>query len=118
MAIHTTKTKTTATADSGTGTAASIAERTHAEKRRTTIGVVMSNKMQKTIVVKVDRRVRDTTYSKYVVKSRRFKAHDEKNEANVGDRVQLVECRPLSKEKRWVLQSILRRAGQTAEANV
>lgn len=86
--------------------------------KRTAVGVVVSNKMQKTIVVKVDRRVRDSLYAKYVVRSRRFKAHDEKNEANIGDRVQLVESRPLSRDKRWVLQTILRRAGQTAEANV
>ncbi|OFY99817.1 MAG: 30S ribosomal protein S17 [Bdellovibrionales bacterium GWC1_52_8] len=74
--------------------------------------------MQKTIVVKVDRRVRDTMYKKYVVRSRRFKAHDEKNEAKIGDLVTIVESRPLSKEKRWVLNSILRRAGQVAEINV
>lgn len=86
--------------------------------KRTAVGVVVSNKMQKTIVVKVDRRVRDSLYAKYVVRYRRFKAHDEKNEANIGDRVQLVESRPLSRDKRWVLQTILRRAGQTAEANV
>lgn len=88
------------------------------EKRRVIEGIVVSDKMQKTIVVKVDRRVRDTMYKKYVVRSRRFKAHDEKNEAKVGDRVSLVESRPLSRDKRWVLQSILRRAGQAPEANV
>ena len=74
--------------------------------------------MQKTIVVKVDRRVRHTLYKKYIERSRRFKAHDEKNDAKVGDLVALVECRPMSREKRWVLQSILRKAGQVAEANV
>lgn len=87
-------------------------------RKRTAVGVVVSNKMQKTIVVKVDRRVRDSLYAKYVVRSRRFKAHDEKNEANPGDRVLLVESRPLSRDKRWVLQSILRKAGQAMEANV
>jgi small subunit ribosomal protein S17 len=88
------------------------------QKRRLVVGTVVSDKMQKTIVIQVDRRVRHTSYGKYVNKSRRFKAHDEKNDAKVGDLVQVVESRPLSREKRWVLQSILRRAGQAPEANV
>jgi small subunit ribosomal protein S17 len=88
------------------------------QKRRTMVGVVVSDKMQKTIVVKIDRRVRHGKYAKYVLRSRRFKAHDEKNEAKMGDRVVLLESRPLSRDKRWVLQSILRHAGQTADANV
>jgi small subunit ribosomal protein S17 len=88
------------------------------QKRREIVGTVVSDRMQKTIVVKVDRRVRHTLYAKYVTRSRRFKAHDEKNDAKVGDLVQLVESRPLSREKRWVLQSILRRSGQAPEANV
>ncbi len=102
-------------------TATSTAEtdnRNALQKRRTIVGVVVSDKMQKTIVVKVDRRVRHGMYAKYIVRSRRFKAHDEKNDAKIGDRVVLLESRPLSKEKRWVLQSILRRAGQTQDANV
>jgi small subunit ribosomal protein S17 len=86
--------------------------------RKTVVGSVVSDKMQKTIVVKVDRRVRHTLYKKYLVKSVRYKAHDEKNEAKVGDRVVLVESRPLSRDKRWALQSILRRVGQVVEANV
>jgi small subunit ribosomal protein S17 len=88
------------------------------QRRREVVGTVVSNKMQKTIVVKVDRRVRHGLYGKYVVKSRRFKAHDEKNDAKVGDHVVLVETRPLSREKRWSLQSITRRAGQTLDVNV
>lgn len=88
------------------------------QRRKAVVGTVVSDKMQKTIVVKVDRRVRHGLYKKYIVKSARFKAHDEKNEAKVGDRVTLVESRPLSREKRWVLQSILRKAGQVLEANV
>ena len=88
------------------------------QKRRVVVGTVVSNKMQKTIVVKVDRRVRDPLYKKYITKSRRFKAHDEKNDAKMGDLVTLVEVRPLSREKRWSLQSIVRRAGETPEANV
>jgi small subunit ribosomal protein S17 len=88
------------------------------QKRRSIIGIVVSDKMQKTIVVQVDRQVRHVLYKKYVEKSNRYKAHDEKNDARIGDRVTLVESRPLSREKRWVLQSILRRAGQAPEANV
>jgi small subunit ribosomal protein S17 len=88
------------------------------QKRRAVVGTVVSDKMQKTIVVKVDRQVRHSLYKKYVEKSRRYKAHDEKNDAKIGDRVTLVESRPLSREKRWVLQNIIRRAGQAPEANV
>src|SRR6185312_4252166 len=88
------------------------------QKRRLVVGTVVSDKMQKTIVVKVDRQVRHSLYKKYVEKSRRYKAHDEKNEAKPGDRVELVESRPLSREKRWVLKTIIRRAGQAPEANV
>jgi small subunit ribosomal protein S17 len=87
-------------------------------RRREVVGTVVSDKMQKTIVVKVDRQVRHALYKKYTLKSRRYKAHDEKNVAKIGDRVVLVESRPLSREKRWVLQSILRKASQVLEANV
>ena len=86
--------------------------------RRTVTGIVVSDKMQKTIIVKVDRRVRHGLYKKYVMKSCRYKAHDEVNTAKSGDLVLLVETRPLSKEKRWVLQSIVRKAGQLPEINV
>ena len=75
--------------------------------------------MQKTIVVKVDRHVRHATLSKSMLrKLAAIKAHDEKNEAKIGDRVSLVESRPLSRDKRWVLQSIIRRAGQAPDVNV
>ena len=102
----------------GAGSVAQAAVRTGIQRRRVVTGIVVSNKMQKTIVVKVDRRVRETMYKKYVVRSVRFKAHDEKNDAKMGDRVTLVESRPLSRDKRWVLQSIVRRAGQTQDVNV
>ncbi len=88
------------------------------QKRATITGLVVSDKMQKTIVVKVDRRVRHGLYGKFIVHSRRFKAHDETNQAKMGDRVELVESRPLSREKRWVLKTILRKAGQVLEANI
>lgn len=97
---------------------AMIDPRNSLERRKIVVGTVVSDKMQKTIVVKVDRRVRHNLYKKYVVRSVRFKAHDELNQAKTGDRVQLVESRPLSREKRWVLQSILRKVGQVVEANV
>ncbi len=84
---------------------------------RTAVGVVVSNKMQKTIVIEVTRRVKHGMYLKFVEKSRRFKAHDEKNDAKIGDRVEVVESRPLSRDKRWVLRSIIRRAGQAPEVN-
>ncbi|MDR3606575.1 MAG: 30S ribosomal protein S17 [Oligoflexia bacterium] len=87
-------------------------------RRKEVVGTVVSDKMQKTIVVKVDRRVRHGLYKKFVVRSRRFKAHDEKNQAKIGDIVSLVESRPLSRDKRWALQSIVRKASQVAEANV
>src|SRR4051812_25921565 len=83
------------------------------EKRKSVVGTVVSNKMTKTIVVRVDRRVRHGMYLKFVVKTEKFKAHDEKNEAKIGDLVALVGLRPISREKRWVLQSIIRKAGQT-----
>ncbi|MGE0614089.1 MAG: 30S ribosomal protein S17 [Bacteriovoracia bacterium] len=82
------------------------------------VGIVVSDKMQKTIVVRIDRRVRDSFYNKYTVRSRKFKAHDEKNDAKTGDLVSLVESRPLSREKRWVLQSIIRRGSSAALVNV
>src|SRR5690349_20960238 len=68
------------------------------QRRKEVVGTVVSNKMQKTIVVSIDRRVRDPLYKKYVTRSRRFKAHDEKNDAKIGDLVSIVESRPLSRD--------------------
>lgn len=93
-------------------------EKNSLQKRKTVIGYVASDKMAKTIVVKVDRRVRHGLYQKYVTKSVRYKAHDENNDAKLGDLVRLVETRPISRDKRWALQEIVRRAGQAPEANV
>jgi len=84
-------------------------------RRKVLVGTVVSDKMQKTIVVKVDRRVRHGLYEKYVTRSVRFKAHDEKNDAKAGDLVRIVESRPLSRDKRWALKEIVRRAAQTLE---
>jgi len=87
-------------------------------RRKVLVGTVVSDKMQKTIVVKVDRRVRHGLYEKYVTRSVRFKAHDEKNTAKVGDLVRIIESRPLSRDKRWALNEIVRRAAQTLEIGV
>lgn len=78
--------------------------------RRVKQGRVASSKMEKTIVVVSETRVAHSGYGKIVRKSTRFKAHDERNEANVGDVVRIVECRPLSREKRWRLLEIVERA--------
>ena len=74
------------------------------------VGFVKSDKMSKTIVVSVETTTLHPLYKKYVVRSKRLKAHDEKNEAKTGDRVRVVECRPISKEKCWRLDAILERA--------
>ena len=74
------------------------------------VGIVKSDKMDKTIVVSVQTTTLHPLYKKYVVRSKKVKAHDEKNEAKIGDRVRVVECRPISKEKCWMLESILERA--------
>ncbi len=87
-------------------------------KRRQIVGLVVGDKMKKTVVVKVDRRVRHGLYGKYLTRSRRFKAHDEKNEAKVGDLVSLVESRPLSRDKRWALREILRKGGGAAAVTI
>ena len=74
------------------------------------IGQVTSDKMDKTIKVIVERRLRHPIYGKYVKKSKKFTAHDEKNESNIGDTVKIQESRPLSKSKRWTLVEILEKA--------
>ena len=81
-----------------------------ATNRKQRIGVVVSTKMDKTITVLVERRLRHPIYGKYVKKTKKFAAHDEQNSCNDGDRVQIEECRPLSKRKRWNLVEIIERA--------
>jgi small subunit ribosomal protein S17 len=78
--------------------------------RKTLIGVVTSDKMQKTVVVTVTHRIRHPMYKKYIRRRMKYKAHDERSEAKVGDRVLLVETRPLSREKRWAVQKVLEKA--------
>ncbi len=83
----------------------------HLERHRRFLqGVVVSNKMDKTIVVQVTRRYRHPKYKKYVNERVRYKAHDEANTANIGDKVRIIESRPLSRDKRWRLTSVLERA--------
>ena len=78
------------------------------------VGEVVSSKMAKTIVVEVTRRVQHPLYKRIVQKRKKFYAHDDKQEANVGDVVRIIECRPLSKLKRWQLGDIIRKAVQVA----
>jgi len=78
--------------------------------RKTRTGVVVSDKMQKTVVVAVERRVPHPVYGKMVTRSKKYKAHDEENSAKVGDRVRIMETRPLSKDKRWRVVEIVERA--------
>ncbi|MGG9971488.1 30S ribosomal protein S17 [Ferruginibacter sp. SUN002] len=75
--------------------------------RKTKLGVVSSNKMDKTITVNVERKVKHPLYGKFVKKSTKFHAHDEKNECSIGDTVRIMESRPLSKTKRWRLVEIV-----------
>jgi small subunit ribosomal protein S17 len=78
--------------------------------RKTRVGVVTSSKMEKTVVVAVDRLVRHSTYWKYVRRRNKFKAHDAHNDCRIGDRVLIEESRPLSKTKRWVVVKVLEKA--------
>lgn len=75
--------------------------------RKTRIGIVTSNKMDKTIVVSITRKVKHPIYGKFINKTTKFYAHDEKNECNIGDTVKIMETRPLSKLKRWRLVEII-----------
>ena len=78
--------------------------------RKVREGVVVSDKMQKTVVVAIERRVPHPVYGKMVTRTAKFKAHDEENSAKVGDRVRITETRPLSKDKRWRVVEIVERA--------
>ncbi len=78
--------------------------------RKTMTGVVVSNKMDKTVVVAVTTAAKHGMYSKTIKVTNKYKAHDEKNECGVGDKVEIEECRPLSKEKRWSVKGIIEKA--------
>lgn len=78
--------------------------------RKTRVGVIVSDKMDKTVVVAIKERVKHPLYGKIVNRTKTFKAHDEKNECGIGDTVRVVETRPLSKEKRWRVVEIVEKA--------
>lgn len=78
--------------------------------RKERVGLVVSNKMDKSIVVQIERKFRHPVYGKFVRKSNKFVAHDEKNDCNIGDTVRIMETRPLSKRKNWRLIEIIERA--------
>jgi small subunit ribosomal protein S17 len=80
------------------------------EGRRELVGRVTSDKMDKTVVVAVERMVRHQLYGKVVRRVKKYKAHNENNEAREGDRVRIIESRPISREKRWVVTEILEKA--------
>ncbi|MGK2962375.1 MAG: 30S ribosomal protein S17 [Gemmatimonadaceae bacterium] len=78
--------------------------------RKSRVGLVVSDKMEKTVVVSIERRVQHPVYGKMVRRTKRFKAHDEMNEAKTGDTVRIMETRPMSKDKRWRIVEIVERA--------
>jgi len=78
--------------------------------RKQRVGIVLSDKMQKTITVSVERKVQHPIYGKFIKKSTKYTAHDEQNDCNIGDVVRIMETRPLSKRKRWRLVEIIERA--------
>ena len=85
-------------------------EKTTRNLRKERIGIVTSNKMEKSITVSVERKRKHPMYGKFVKSTKKFHAHDEKNECNVGDTVRIMETRPLSKTKNWRLVEIIERA--------
>ena len=80
--------------------------------RKSRSGVVVSNKRTKTVVGKVERRVADRKYGKIVMKAEKYKAHDENQECRIGDKVRMVETRPMSKDKRWRVAEVLEKAAE------
>ncbi len=80
--------------------------------RKSRIGVVVSNKMTKTVVVKVERRVANSKYGKIVRRAEKYKAHDETQQCQIGDKVRMVETRPMSKDKRWRVAEVLEKAAE------
>ena len=87
-----------------------MAEETNKTGKKVFQGRVVSDKMEKTITVLIERRTLHPMYQKYVSQSKKVKAHDEKNEAKIGDTVKIIECRPVSKDKVWNLLEIVERA--------
>jgi small subunit ribosomal protein S17 len=96
-----------ATTENAGTNGASVPDR---NSRKTRTGIVVSDKMQKTVVVAIERRVAHPVYGKMITRTKRLKAHDEQNSAKTGDTVRIVETRPLSKDKRWRVVEIVDRA--------
>jgi len=94
-----------------------VSERRVSNKKRF-VGSVVSDKMDKTVVVRVERLVRHPRYGKVLRRTKKYKVHDEGNACRVGDVVRIVESRPLSREKRWIVEEILRRSEIEAAAEV
>ncbi|MDP9201720.1 MAG: 30S ribosomal protein S17 [Gemmatimonadota bacterium] len=90
--------------------AKSGSETTERNARKMRVGMVVSDKMAKTVVVSIERRVQHPVYGKMIRRTKKLKAHDEQNEAKTGDTVRIMETRPLSKDKRWRLVEIIERA--------
>jgi len=88
------------------------------ERRQALVGTVTSDKMDKTVVVTIERTTRHPLYGKVVKVSKKYKAHNENNEAKMGDTVRIRECRPISKDKKFFVEEILQRAVVVDEANV
>jgi small subunit ribosomal protein S17 len=84
--------------------------KTEKRNRKTLIGTVVSNKMQKTVVIRIERRKLHPLYKKYITRTKKIKAHDEGNLCQIGDLVKVIESRPLSKDKRWSLLEVLEKA--------
>ena len=87
------------------------------KERRKLVGLITSDKMDKTVVVRVTHRVRSAQYLKYMTKRVKYKAHDEKNEYKTGDKVEISESRPLSRDKRWRVTRLVERARDSVQAN-
>ena len=83
---------------------------TNKRNRKTLVGTVVSNKMEKTIVIRIERRKLHPLYKKYITRTKKIKAHDEGNLCQIGDLVKVIESRPLSKDKRWNLLEVLEKA--------
>jgi len=79
-------------------------------RKKTLIGIVISDKMDKTVTVLVERLTQHSTYKKYIRKRKKFRAHDEQNSCRIGDKVLIVESRPLSKDKHWRVREIIEKA--------
>ena len=100
----------TTTTETSTRTTTSTETTSERTRRKVRTGIVVSEKMDKTVLVRIDRKVRHRLYKKTVARSSKLAAHDENNDAHVGDTVRLVETRPLSKTKRWRVVEIVERA--------